>query len=379
MHIAYIVPNIETKGGVERVLSKKVNYFIENFGYKISIITFTQNKLNNTFFDFNKTIDLYSLEYKFSKGDIIKKIFLKNQYDKENLKSLQTIVDKIKPDIIISIYYPLSLFLKLQTSAIKIEEKHECRNKEIIFKKLNFLEMIKRNISILKYDLKKRELDKLIILTYQDLKYWHKRENIEIIPNPLTFETRDIAKLENKKIISVGRYNAQKGYDYLIEAWSLIEKKVFDWELEIYGDGELKEEYEQQIKRLGLKNIKLIPATSNIREKYLESSIYVMTSRYEGLPMVLLEAISCGLPIVSFDCQCGPAELISKENGYLVPVGKIEILADKIIKLIKNEELRKKMGEESKKISYKYSEKKIMTKWRELFENFRNENIKIKR
>ena len=125
--------------------------------------------------------------------------------------------------------------------------------------------------------------------------------------------------------------------------------------------------------RLGLeKSFLLKGATKDIQDKYLESSIYVMSSRYEGMPMVLLEAMACGLPIVSFNCPCGPKDIIKdKEDGFLIPFRDIELMAEKIEELIIDEEKRKLFGKNAKRNVQRFSQDKIMNQWQELFENLR--------
>lgn len=379
MNIVYIVPSIEGKGGVERVLSKRINYFIEKFGYKISIITFKKESLENTFFYYNKEINLYSGEQKINEENeiLLKKALIKIKFFKSNIEKIQKIIDKIQPDIIISINYSLNSLLKLKTKAIKIKEKHGPRNIRLIEKKqeINKIEKVIRKLELVIYEEKKQKLNKYIILTKSDIKYWKYRDNISVIPNILTFETKENSSLENKKIISIGRYEKEKDYSALIDIWNIIEKKNKDWKLEIYGDGSLKEILEEKIKKMNLENIHLKEPIKNVKEELLKNSIYVSTSKYEGFGLAILEAMHCGLPIVSFDCQSGPRELINNnKNGYLISLGDINNYANKLLELMNNFEKRKQMGYESKKRSYDFTEDKIMNMWRELFEDVLSKN-----
>lgn len=186
----------------------------------------------------------------------------------------------------------------------------------------------------------------------------------------MPFYPEEFSKCENKKIISVGRLDSQKGYDILIDVWNIISKKYPDWVLEIYGDGPEKENLQNKINKLGLeKSFLLKGAVKDIQDKYLESSIYVMSSRYEGMPMVLLETMACGLPVISFDCPCGPKDIIkNNENGFIVKFGNIEQMAEKIEELIIDEEKRKLFGKNARKNIQRYSQDKIMNQWKELFE-----------
>ena len=254
-----------------------------------------------------------------------------------------------------------------------IREYHFNKGHRLHRKEYNFITKLK-NILVTKYEeyvLKK--YDKIIVLTNEDKEKWNEKYSIEVIYNPLTFFPQNISNLKNKKIISVGRLEEQKGYDILIDVWNIVSKKYPDWILEIYGEGSERENLQNKINKLGLeKSFLLKGATKDIQDKYLESSIYVMSSRYEGMPMVLLEAMACGLPIVSFNCPCGPKDIIKdKEDGFLIPFGDIELMAEKIEELIIDEEKRKLFGKNAKRNVQRFSQDKIMNQWQELFENLR--------
>lgn len=157
--------------------------------------------------------------------------------------------------------------------------------------------------------------------------------------------------------------------EYLIEAWSYVHKSHPDWKLDIYGYGELKEEMTRSIATLNLTDVININEPTNIIiQKYLESSIYIMSSRFEGFGMVLLEAMACGVPCISFDCPYGPADIIRNgEDGFLVEHLNAKALADSICQLIEQPELRKQFGRKAKKNIIRYSKDNIMKQWTELF------------
>lgn len=168
-------------------------------------------------------------------------------------------------------------------------------------------------------------------------------------------------------MIAVGRYTQQKGFDLLIEAWRIVAEKHPDWNLRIYGGGD-RTEFLALKDKYHLKTLYLEEQTQNIIQKYCESSIFVLSSRYEGFGMVITEAMSCGVPLVSFTCPCGPRDIIhNNEDGPLVENGDIEQLAEKICYLIENDTIRKEMGRMAKINSKRFKIENISKEWEALF------------
>lgn len=190
-----------------------------------------------------------------------------------------------------------------------------------------------------------------------------------VIPNLLPFSPEKGSSCLEKRIISIGRYSEQKGYDRLIEAWIKVNRKHPDWHIRIYGEGQDRNSLQELIEKHHIENsFSLCPPTKSIQEKYLESSIYVMSSRFEGLPMALLEAMACGVPCISFDCPYGPAEIITpEEDGILVKNGNTDELADAICRLIEDTDKRIRMGKQAQKNIQRYSREEVMKLWDELF------------
>jgi glycosyltransferase involved in cell wall biosynthesis len=216
--------------------------------------------------------------------------------------------------------------------------------------------------------------DRFVVLTNQDKESWKSHENISVIYNSVTNSDNEIvSSLMNKKILAIGRLTFQKNIELLVELWGEISKKYPDWKLIIVGTGD-SQELCAKITKMNLGTvIELVPSTASIVDYYKESSMYLMTSRYEGLPMVLLEAQNYGLPIVSFDCKCGPREIINHgEDGYLIENGNTNDFIAKVSLLIENEILRKEFGKNAKINSKRFSEKKIMKQWVTLFEESTN-------
>src|SRR5690606_19824055 len=168
----------------------------------------------------------------------------------------------------------------------------------------------------------------------------------------------DIAK--EKLILNVGRLVTEKGQKYLIEAFSKINEKA-DWRVVILGDGPLRNQLEEQVKILGLdKQVQFLGAVNNVDEWLAKASIFVIPSISEGFPNALAEAMSAGLPCVSFDCKTGPRDLIENyKNGILVEEKNVEELANSLQKLIDDPILRLRLGTQAIVIKEHLSSDKI--------------------
>ena len=185
----------------------------------------------------------------------------------------------------------------------------------------------------------------------------------------MTFLTEQKAALEEKRCIAVGRLVYQKNFSNLVKAWTIVTKVCPDWKLDIFGDGPMRKSLAAEISAAGLEGtVRLMGRTSNVREEMLASSCLVMTSRYEGFPMTLLEAAETGLPMVSYSCPKGPSEIIQDGvNGYLVATGDVDALAERIISIIKDPERRKEMGRQASLSAKAYTLDKIISEWMSLF------------
>lgn len=215
------------------------------------------------------------------------------------------------------------------------------------------------------------KLSRVIILTSEGAKDWPELTNISIIPNPISTPVEGKqTDILSHNAIAVGRYAPQKGFDMLIPAWSIVAQRHPDWKLHIYGEGDLKEKFTKLIDELQLNNNCLLHHTvSNIAEKYCMSSIFVLSSRYEGLPLVLGEAMAYGIAPVAFACPCGPRDMITNgKNGLLVENGNIEQLAKQICYLIENENIRIEMGRQAKIRAKDFTMEAISQQWKSLFE-----------
>ena len=380
--IIYCIPSLYLAGGMERVLTLKANYFAEVYGYE-TIIILTDGEDKKPFYELSPRVKIINLNINFEELNgkpIIRKIllYLKKQYKYKN--KLKKCLLEIKPDITISMLRrEINFINSIKDGSVKIGEIHFSKanyrdlNGEKIFGHIQKL-IAHLWMKQLIHQLKK--LDKFITLTDQDRQMWTELKNVETINNPLSFSPGITSKCENKQVIAAGRYVNQKGFDLLIEAWSIVEKKHPDWELHIFGDGDRKS-LELLFDKYDIKNCFLEYSTSDISTKFINSSIYVLSSRYEEMPMVLLEAIAFGLAVVSFDCPCGPKDIITNRiDGVLVESGNTIQLANEICTLIENDDLRKEMGLNAQKNAEKYRIENICQLWKNLFENLTNNKRK---
>ena len=285
----------------------------------------------------------------------------------------------MRPDITISILRREINFLPdLQDSSIKLGEIHfgryKYREANITFMP-SFVNQIISRLWMLQLTSKLKRLKRFVVLTHEDAQAWKELNNITVIPNPITIETNKKSDCSPHKVVAVGRYTYQKGFDLLIKAWEIVHKKHPDWILNIYGGGD-NTAYQQLADRAGLHDaVNCNPLADDISTKYVESSIFVLSSRFEGFGLVIAEAMLCGIPPVSFACPCGPRDIIHNgEDGILCENGNISELADGICSLIEDENKRKEMGSIAAENIQRFRLDNIMQQWDHLFKDIISQN-----
>ncbi len=373
LKIVYLTPALYMAGGVERVLTLKANYFAEHFGYDITIIL-TDGKDKPLFYPLSDKVKVLHLDINFEElwsCSFIKKVFVYLKKQRQYKKLLTAKLMQLRPDITISLLRREINFLNdIKDGSKKIGELHVNRANYRNFEanETNFLKNIFQKFWMQNLVGHLKKLDRFVVLTHEDRQAWKELANVEVIPDPLSFTPKSISPLTSKRVIAVGRYCYQKGFDLLLQAWAIVEQQCSDWELAIYGTGDRKP-YEELASELSLKRCALNGSTQDIEAEYIKSSLFAFSSRFEGFGMVLVEAMSCGVPVVSFDCPCGPKDIIHhSEDGLLVPSGDVHLLAESIITLIKDEDGRKQMSLNAKNNSERYRMNDLASKWKQLFE-----------
>ena len=376
LKLVYITPALYMAGGVERVLTLKANYFAEHFGYDITIIL-TEGKDKPLFYPLSNKIKVINLNIGFEElwsCSFVKKIFVYLKKQRQFKKTLTKELMRLRPDITISLLRREINFLNdIKDGSRKIGELHVNRANYRNFEAndSNFFKNLFAKFWMHSLVAKLKKLDRFVVLTEEDKDAWPELKNICVIPDPLSFLPTKYSELKERRVIAVGRYVYQKGFDLLLQAWSKIEKLYPDWQLVIFGDGD-RTPYENQMKALGVDDNRchLNGPTSNVQHEYINSSIFVFSSRFEGFGMVLVEAMACGLPVVSFDCPCGPKDIIKDgEDGILVENGNIDLLASSLSILINDEFLRKSMSKAGQKNAQRFNIVHIAEQWRDLFES----------
>ena len=372
--IVYCTPALYFAGGMERVLTMKANYFAEHFGYDVTIIL-TDGKEKPIFYPLSDKVKVINLNIGFEElwaCSFLKKIFfyLKKQYLYKKLLNRELM--RIRPDITVSMLRREINFINdIQDGSKKIGEIHINRANFRNFEGNNALKNLFSKFWMNSLLSKLQRLDRFVVLTEKDKEAWVELNNVCVIPNPLSFTSTRHSDLSEKRIIAVGRYCHEKGYDLLLKAWGIVQNRTTDWRLEIFGEGD-RTQYEEMVDTLNLDRHRCIlnGRSSKIQDEFLNSSLSVCSSKFEGFGLVITEAMACGLPVVSFDCPWGPRAIISDgEDGMLVENGNVDKLAEALVLMIQNPKQRKAMADKAIENVQRFSIDQIAGQWKSLFES----------
>ena len=357
---------------MERVLLNKVRFFVEKMGWEVTVVTTDQHD-RPSFYPFPSAVKMIDLGVNYSDDNgkpFFKKLSGYFRRRQEHKKRLKALLEKECPDVV-DCFYPgeCSFVPSLSDGSKKVMELHQSKLFHHQYNRSGLMGLADRVRARMDEGLV-RKFDRFVVLTQEDKEMWGEMPGIRVIPNAANFIAEKYSDCTAKRVIAVGRLDYQKSFDRLIQVWEKVHQQMPDWRLDIFGQGEWKEMLQGMIDERVLQDtVRLNDPTRNIGKEYSESSMLVMSSHYEGFPMVMIEAMACGLPAVCFDFKCGPRDIIVEgENGLIVPDGNVEALAEAMVRLMKDDELRKRMGENAKKVVEKYSEDRVMGLWVNLYE-----------
>lgn len=373
--IVYCTPALYSAGGVERVISVKASYFAETYGYDVTVII-TEGQNRQTFFPVSDKVKIVNLGIGFEelwRASFLKKIFIYLQKQRKYKQLLTAELLHIRPDITISVLRREINFINtIKDGSLKIGELHVNRS--------NYRNFTAKDSNIVKRLFAKywtkslvghlQQLDRMVVLTESARSDWPELERVSLIPDPLPFHVTVPSSLTAKRVISIGRYAYEKGNDLLLKAWAKVEKECPDWTLDIYGMGD-RQPYRDMMQRLGIdeSRCRLHGSLTDVSSEYLKSSIFALPSRFEGFGLVIIEAMACGLPVVSFDCENGPRNILTNgKNGFLVPCFDTDAYARQLESLMTDDSLLRQVGREAREASAAYSLADVARQWQQLFD-----------
>ena len=386
MKIVYCLFGVYSTGGIERVTTVKANWLAEH-GYEVYLVT-TGHAGRSSYYPLHPSIKHIDLGLCYDEaGELSRFTVYRRNYPKyrRHREELEKLFADIRPDIAVAAgWHEGSFLFQLKDGSKKIIEHHGWRHANVALypvylRELGYVTAMTRfkywlrtlwgNLMTYKQGRYDRQFDRLVVLTEEDKTYCSHCPTTSVIPNPITTPSWEVSPLSDKVILAVGRLDNQKNFPELIDIWALIAKDYPDWKLRIVGEGYTDVRILKKVKEHGLEEqFELCPFTKEIQKHYLSASIYAMTSAFEGLPLVLVEAESMGLPLVSYACPCGPRDIIRDgQDGFLVEPGDKETFAARLRQLIEDEELRRRMGQAAKINSQRFSLDNVMKQWVDLF------------
>lgn len=374
MRILYVFRSLAVWGGIERVLVDKMNYLVSMYGYEVYMLT-TDQGIHPIPYSLEKDVILEDLGINFHyqyRYHGLKQLYAARRYARLFKQRLAEKILAIHPDVIICTTansLDLNILAKLKGRIPLVVESHSVCSHTIGDHKGWFRNKWNRYQYL--RALSKAEV--LVALTEGDAVEWRKvLPHVVVIPNLVHLNVGAVSTLENKRVIFVGRFDYQKRPVEMIRIWEKIYPLHPDWQLDIYGEGEQRQELENKARSLGM-NIVIHPPTEDIFECYRISSILVSTSLFEPFGLVIPEAMSCGLPVVAYDCPYGPADIINDGlDGYLIKDNNIDVFIFRLCQLIEDEELRVKMAKNGVLSSQRYRADLIMPQWINMFEQMIN-------
>jgi glycosyltransferase involved in cell wall biosynthesis len=350
MNICIFLHDISSDGGTERMAVSLANELIQR-GHNLHIVSLASSV--KSFFPLRQGITLHSLNVPISQ--LTTRYFIA-------VKKLRTFLKSKAIDVIIDVDVILSV--------ISVPACWRTATKVIAWEHYNYFIKRESKVRVWGRKLAARKAAAVVTLTEEDARNYKKNctcnAKIVAIPNFIAALPVEVASPDNHIVLAVGHLIRRKGFDMLIKAWGLLKEEGLDgWKLHLVGDGEEKENLFELARTLQVEqDVVFLPPTANIIEHYLTATAYVMSSRAEGFGMVLIEALSFGLPAVSFNCKLGPAEIIRDGvDGFLVPPEDVPALKDKLLLLLQRKDLRSMMAANAREGAKRFLSNEIIPQW----------------
>ena len=376
MKIVYCVNSIRYLGGIQRVTVVKANALAEIPGNEVYVVV-TDNKAGPEIHKLSPKVHLIDLDINYydrnQERSMLTNLIVGMAKGIPHKKALSRVLRQINPDVVISVGMSEKFMLtSMRNRTWKIirefhsEKNYRSKHAYSMFKKIQG-----KLSDFYEFHYADKKFDRIVVLTDEDKETnWQGWDNVSVVPNPVAFKCDTPSTLTEKSVISMGRLEHVKNFSSLISAFKIVAKKHPDWILKIFGDGSLRETLQNQINESGLQNNVFLMGFSNDMESALrQSSIFAFSSLVEGFALVIVEAMECGVPAVSYQCPCGPKDIITDgKDGYLVPVNDEQMLAEKICDLIEDENLRHQMATEARLRAQYYHVESIAQRWMKIFE-----------
>lgn len=361
MNIVYIIEDYSENGGVERIVSMKANTLLQQYHHQVTLITVYDDPRPQQY-ALDPGITFIQLHVPFAQkaSNPVAKLLSRIHTLLLAAHRLNQTLKPIHPDVIFFTTTLGALLLPLcRTKAKKIYESHSARS----FTPYHAL-----------FHLMEKKADTIVCLTQHDAKEYKYAKKVCVIPNFIYIPEQKVKDYNCKKSIAVGRLEPSKGFNRLIECWHEIAKQHPDWQLDIYGEGSQRHALEDKITHLQLQQqVRLCGRGKNMMEIYPNYSLHLMSSHYEGQPMVMIEAQACGLPSVTFDFQYGASDIIRNGvNGIIVKQDDTQAFITAICKMMDSEQLRHDYGQKAQVMATQYYKTNIFKKWVSLLDTLRS-------
>ena len=376
MKIAYIYPAFINIGGADKIIISKANYMATEWGWEVYLITDSQNGLE-PFFPLSERVHLEDLDINFFQQyqyGPLRRLAVYLRLMRRYRKAMEQKLAELRPDVVVSTFsrdaklvglfkrYAKTAIAEVHTTKKNIRALPNLRLKGGVYKLLaNYIEH-QLNASA-------RKFDEVVVLNTLEEELWRPVRPVKVINNAVQYYPKEENPLTAKSVIYVGRAEYEKAPDRLIEVWQIVAQHHPDWTLRMFCTGAMLDELKAKVKEYGLeRQVRFMPPTKDMEHEYMTSSLCVLTSRFEGFPVVLQEAMGCGLPCVSFNCPSGPRYIINDgKDGYLVNDGDIPAFAEKVCLLMDDAPLRRQLGRQAKQHMAIYSKERIMEQWHQMF------------